>query len=152
MVLLTGCRAEETFETVSDELVLPAVAQPGRIRVELPGETALPVMENDNGRIYICNDYEIAIQTLTGGDLEKTVQELTGLPKEELTVMETFRDGIDRCEFVWASAGEGGDQIGRGAILDDGNYHYCLTVLWKADRTQKTQVNWDQVFSTFHLV
>lgn len=150
-LLLTGCGAEETFETVSDELAAPVVAQPGKITVELPGETALPAMENDNGRIYICNDYEIVIQTLAGGDLEETVQTISGHEKTDMTVMETFRDGVDRYEFVWASAGEGGEQLGRGAILDDGNYHYCLSVLRNAETAAKSQINWDQVFSTFRL-
>lgn len=150
-LLLTGCGAEETFETVSDDLAAPAIAQPGKISVALPGETALPAMENDNGRIYICNDYEIVIQTLAGGDLEETVQTLSGHKKADMTVMETFRDGVDRYEFVWASAGEGGEQLGRGAILDDGNYHYCLSVLRSAETIDKSQINWDQVFSSFGL-
>lgn len=148
---LAGCKAEETMETISDELAVPVIAQPGRISVELPGETALPAMENDNGRIYICNDYTITIQTLEGGDLEKTLQTMTGHKKEDMTVMETFHGGVDRYEFVWASAGEGGDLIGRGVILDDGNYHYSMAVLLEAEGTEKTQVNWDQVFSGFHL-
>lgn len=151
-LLLTGCGAEATFETVSDELTAPVIAQPGQISVELPGETALPAMENDNGRIYICNDYTITIQTLEGGDLERTLQTMTGHKKEDMTVMETFQDDVERYEFVWASAGEGGDMVGRGVLLDDGNYHYSMTIQWKAEATEKTQVNWDQVFSSFHVV
>lgn len=150
-LLLAGCKAEETMETISDELVQPVMTQPARICVALPGETSLPAMENDNGRIYICNDYEIVLQTLPGGDLEKTMQSVSGHEQEDMTVMETFCDGNDRYEFIWVSAGEGGEQIGRGAILDDGNYHYCLSVLWDAEAAKKTQVNWDQVFSSFQL-
>ena len=45
-LLLTGCGAEDTFETVADELVLPVMAMPGRITVDLPGDTAMPVIEN----------------------------------------------------------------------------------------------------------
>lgn len=150
-LLLAGCGAEETFETIADELVQPVMARPGHISVQLPGETALPVIENDSGRIYVCNDYEIVVQTLDGGDLDKTMQTVSGMEKENLTVMETFSDGVSRYEFVWASAGETGDQTGRGAILDDGNYHYCLSVLCNAENGEKTQINWDQVFSSFCL-
>ena len=149
--LLSGCGAEETFETVADELVLPVMAQPRFICVDLPGETALPVIENRNGRVYVCNDYEIVIQTLESGDLEETMQIMTGLAKEDLTVMETQADGISRYDFVWAAAGETGDQSGRGAILDDGNYHYCLSVLCGADSAEKSQVSWEDVFSSFSL-
>ena len=151
ILLLTGCRAEDTFETITDEYILPVMAQPGAIHVELPGETALPVIEKDNDRIYVCNDYEIMLQTLNGGDLEATLQAVSGRKREELTVMETFADGISRYEFVWAAAGETGDVLGRGVILDDGNYHYCLSVLRDAESEEKTQVNWNQVFSSFSV-
>lgn len=150
-LLLTGCGAEETVETVSDEWIIPVMAQPGHISVQLPGETALPVFENDQGRIYVCNDYEIVIQTLAAGDLEETFQTICGLPKENLTVVETKSDGMNRYEFVWAAAGESGDQTGRGVVLDDGNYHYCMSVLRNVPANEKSHINWDQVFSTFCL-
>lgn len=149
MLLLAGCGAEETFETVYDELVQPVMAQPKHICVQLPGETALPVIENDSGRIYICNDYEIVLQTIPSGDLTETMQLLSGHRPEDLTVMETFSDTVSRYEFVWAAAGEQGDHTGRGVILDDGDYHYCMSVLCKADPEEKLQVNWNQVFSSF---
>lgn len=150
-LLLTGCGAEDTFETVADELVLPVMAMPGHITVDLPGETAMPVIENDNGRIYVCNDYEIVLQTLSGGDLEQTLHTVSGLDQEDLTVMDTRENGISRHEFVWASAGETGEQLGRGVVLDDGNYHYCMSVLRNADSGEKSQINWDQVFASFSL-
>ena len=150
MILLTGCGAEETFETIADELVLPVMAQPRFVCVDLPGETALPVIENDHGRIYICNDYEIILQTVESGDLESTIQMVSGLSEENITMVETGSEDIRRYEFVWAAAGEGGDQTGRAVILDDGNYHYCLSAL-RCTGNEKTQINWDQVFSSFQL-
>ena len=150
-VLLAGCAAEDTFETVADEMMLPAMAQPRFICVDLPGETALPVVENQNGRVYVCNDYEIVLQTLERGDLERTVQVMSGLTPENLTVMETYADGISRYDFVWAAAGETGDQTGRGAILDDGSYHYCLSVLSNAEGNEKSHINWEAVFTSFCL-
>ena len=39
-LLLSGCGAEETFETVADDLVMPAMAPAKTIVVQLPGETA----------------------------------------------------------------------------------------------------------------
>ena len=151
VLLLTGCGAEDTFETISDELVLPVMAQPRNISVELPGEAALPVIENSDGRIYICNDYEIILQTLDAGDLEETLKTLSGLSREDMTVVETFADGISRYEFAWASAGETGDQTGRGVVLDDGNYHYCMSVLRSAASMEQSQIDWDQVFGSFSL-
>jgi len=152
VLLLCGCTAQETMETISDEILLPVMAQPRDISVQLPGETALPVVENDAGRIYLCNEYEIVLQTLDAGDLQSTMQILSGMDREQLTVMETFSEDVTRYEFVWTSAGEQGEQLGRAVILDDGTYHYCLSVLRSAEKADKSQINWNQVFGSFRLV
>ena len=147
-LLLTGCSAEETVETISDEILQPVMAQPGQILVDLPGETAMPVMENDSERMYLASDYEIYLQTMEAGDLNETIRTVSGYEKDALTVMHTQWEGIDRYDFVWSSAGENGDRIGRAAILDDGDYHYVLTVLRDAENTQ---IVWNDVFSSFTL-
>ena len=150
-LVLSGCGGEETLETVSDELVLPAMAQPGEILVELPGEAAMPAMESDAGRMYLAGDYEIYIQTMEAGDLEKTIRALSGYEKEDLTVMATGSDGVSRYEFVWTCMGENGERLGRAVVLDDGNYHYTMTVLRDADTTESSQIVWNDVFSSFVL-
>lgn len=151
-LLLTGCAAEETFETISDDIVQPVMAQPREVSVSLPGETSMPTMESDSGRMYLVSSYEIYIQTLDGGDLNETVRTVSGYEMDALTVMQTNLDGVDRYEFVWSSAGENGDRIGRGVILDDGDYHYVMTVLRDADTTENTQIVWNDVFNSFSLV
>lgn len=151
LIFLSGCAAQETAETVSDEILTPVMAVPGQIRVELPGESALPVVENDNGRIYLTEDYEIMLQTVNAGDVDGTLRSLCGRSREDLTVMETDLDGVSRYEFVWAAAGEQGDRLGRGVILDDGNYHYCMSAMWDAESARTAQFSWDQVFSSFSL-
>lgn len=150
-LLLCGCAAEETLETVADDLVQPVMAQPREIYAELPGEAAMPAIEGDSGRMYLCDDYEIYIQTMASGDLNATVKSVSGYDREELTVMETEMDGTKRYEFVWASAGEKGERLGRGVILDDGNYHYVMTVLRDAQNTETSQVVWSDVFRSFTL-
>lgn len=151
ILLLTGCGESETFETIADEQLLPAMAQPQEILVSLPGETAMPVVESDNGRFYLAGDYEIHIQTLEAGDLSRTVKTLSGFERDALTVMETEQDGMRRYEFVWSCAGENGDRLGRAVILDDGSYHYTMTVLRDADTTENTQIVWHDVFASFSL-
>ena len=148
VLTLLGCAAEETFETIADEQVLSVMAQPREISVQLPEEAAVPVLENEEQQVYLCEDYEIIIETLSAGDLSGTVRTLTGYEKEQLTVMETQWQDVTRYEFVWASAGEEGDRLGRGVILDDGNYHYCMTLLRDA---QEKNADWDEVFSSFTL-
>lgn len=150
-LLLSGCAAEETFETISDELVQPVMVQPEEVLVDLPGEAAMPAMESDNGRFYLASDYEIHIQTLEAGDLNRTIQTLSGYDQDALTVMETNLDGINRYEFVWTCAGENGDRLGRAVVLDDGTYHYTMTVLRDADTTETSQIVWNDVFRSFAL-
>ena len=150
-LLLCGCSAEETVETIADELIVPVMAQPKEISVSLPGEAAMPAVEGSSGRIYVCEDYEIVIQTYPSGDLNATIQEVSGYARDILTVMETNQNGADRYDFVWASAGEGGDQLGRAVIWDDGDYHYTMAVTRPADTTETSQITWNQVFSSFAL-
>lgn len=111
-----------------------------------------PVLESDSEQVYLSEDYEIIVETVSGGDLSATIQRISGYTPDNLTVMETAQDGAKRYDFVWASAGENGDQLGRAVILDDGNYHYCLSVLRDADTTEKSQIVWRDVFDSFKLV
>lgn len=152
LLLLTGCAREETLETVADEYIQPvAMAQPRRIAVELPDDVVSPVLNNTNEQMYLCSGYEIVVETREAGDLNDTIESLCGYKKDELTVMETQGDAA-RYEFVWASAGENGDRLGRAVILDDGNYHYCMSILRDADTTEGSQIVWQNVFDSFRLV
>ena len=103
------------------------------------------------GRVYMASDYEIYIQTMEGGDLSATVETMTGFSMDDLTVVSTQQGDAQRHEFVWASAGEEGDLLGRGVVLDDGDFHYTMTVLRNAEKADSSQVVWDGVFSSFRL-
>lgn len=150
-VFLTGCGVEETLETVMDVWSVPEAPPARQIRIDLPGETSVNTLQSDSGQLYICDGYEISVETMDAGDLEKTIQSLSGRKPEELTVMETERDGVRRYEFVWAAAGEQGDRLGRSVILDDGNYHYTLTILRDAGLEKNSQIIWNDVFRSFSL-
>ena len=149
-LLLAGCAEAELGETVADvwqEAV--TVAAPRETRLELPGEAVACAMESDTGRLYFGDGYEVMVQTLSSGDLDATIRALTGFDREDITVIQSQSDP-KRWEFAWASAGEGGERLGRGVVLDDGNYHYCLTVLQDAD-DDDCQIIWSQVFTSFEL-
>ncbi len=147
--LLTGCTAEETLETVNDEWVVPVMAQPREISVRLPEDTVTPVLEQDGRQLYMGQGYEIMVETLSSGDLSATIRSLCGYEKDQLTVLETQQGDADRYDFIWTMAGETGDRLGRAAILDDGNYHYCMYAI----RDQgDTNIVWRDVFSSFSLI
>lgn len=150
-LLLPGCARQETLETVADELIQPVMAEPREISVRLPEEGITPALESGEAQIYLCEDYELVLQTLSGGDLEQTLLEVTGLPEDALTVVRTDPEEGTRYDFVWVSAGETGELLGRGVILDDGQYHYCMSVLRPAEDTRKTQIVWSDVFNSFTL-
>lgn len=150
-LLLSGCAAQETMETVGDEWVEEAMAPAREILVALPEEVDAPVAENADGRIYLCSDYEIQIHTMEAGDLDATIQTISGCAREDLTVIETQPQGLRRYDLVWTTVGEGGDWIGRAVILDDGGYHYTMTVLRPSDTVETSQIVWRTVFESFTL-
>ena len=152
VLMLTGCGAEETFETISDEPVQPVSVQMREVFLSLPPEAISPVLENEERSVYICGDYDIYQQTVEAGDLGKTVQTISGFAPEDLTVMETRQGDATRYDFVWASAGESGDRLGRATVLDDGHYHYCLSVLGDAQTAEEHKLVWQAMFESFILI
>lgn len=150
-LLLLGCGAQETFETLSDQPVELVLPRPSRINVRLPDGAVAPVLDSDSQQVYTAEDYEIIVQTMPSGDLENTIRTVCGYEKENLTIVETESQNVSRYEFVWTAAGEEGDRLGQAVILDDGNYHYCLSVLRDAYTKQNTQIVWSDVFQSFEL-
>lgn len=149
--MMAGCAAEETFETVADDPVFEH-ALPRQIQVVLPEETVLPVMETEGGQLYICRDFEVAVQTLAGGDLNATVQALCGFSSGDVDILETSKDGCTQYDFVWSSAGETGDQVGRACVISDGVYHYCVTAMAPEEKAGEYQEVWNGMFETFTIL
>lgn len=147
-LFLMGCGAEETLETVADEWIVPVMAQPREIAVQLPEDALAPVLEQEGRKLYMAQECEILLETFPSGDLNATILALSGYEKDQLTVVETAQDGEKRFDFVWSTAGEQGDLLGRGAILDDGNYHYCMSLLWDPERPDRIGKN---LFASFSL-
>lgn len=152
MLFLTGCSSQETFETVSDEIVTPAAATVQQTLVELPDSAASPVMQTQSGEIYFCDGYTITRQIMESGDLEKTVKAVSGFSSDQLQIMQTQWENAKRYDFVWSAAGETGQQLCRACILDDGNYHYILTASVDAQQAGQLQETWRQMFDSFCLV
>ena len=145
-LLFTGCASQDTMETLADEAVMSA-ATVRSVRLELPEETVMPVMETDTGEIYICQDFEVSLQTLPGGDLNRTVETLTGFGVEDVTVMQAG----DSYDLVWSCAGELGAEVGRARILSDGAYHYCLTAQSSEENAEECREMLSGMFDSFGL-
>jgi len=146
VLCLTGCADKAVFETVDDAVVVSAISEPREVRLALPEETVLPAMETGNGTLYLCGDYDVMCQTLESGDLSGSIRYISGHEIDDLTVITTARDDLDCYEFVWTTASEGGEQVCRGMILDDGDYHYILTAMSDADLVHEYQEIWNGIF------
>lgn len=136
LLCFSGCVniTEPMMETVADEIIEPVAAQPKPIAVWLPDDAAAQTMaEGENGECYTWESSELRIQTLDGGDIRATLRKLTGLDPERLTVMEYERDGIQLYQTVWSMTGEDGVSLGRCMVADDGNYHYCISLVSPED-------------------
>ena len=152
MLILAGCGTQETFETVSDAYAEPAMASMQQVVLELPEEAAVTVLKNgDTGKLYLCDGYTVTVQTFEAGDLEKTFREVTGFHKENLTVIQTLVSGMECYSCAWAAAGEGEEQVARTMILNDGNYHYAVTVMTNASKAGEMAQVWQDIFDSVTL-
>lgn len=149
-LLLAGCSSRQTLETVDDEWITPVMASPATVSVDLPEDAVAPVLDMEGQQVYLCEGYEIFLENRQSGDLGATIQYLTGFDKDALTVMQTSQGSCDRYEFVWTCAGENGQRLGRGVILDDGSYHYCMCIV--RDELECVEEKWQDVFASFCLV
>lgn len=151
LTMLTGCGAQPMWETVCDPAAV-AAAPCRELSVKLPADAAAPVLQSpDAGQLFLCNGYALTVQTLDGGDLDKTMRQLTGFSRDRLSCMQTQIEGIKRYDCVWSSAGEGGDHVGRAVILDDGNYHYTVSVMADFASAGELSQVWQEILNSVML-
>lgn len=153
-ITLCGCSQTEHFETMLDPSVTPDPGQKMQIMLDLPDQAVLEVMESDQDHsIYICDDYTLTVSTVAGGDLQNTVLDATGFVPEQLDGIMTQEGDLKKYVCVWASVADSGQQIGRCAVIDDGNYHYVLTALADAEKAGAlAKDSWQSVFRSFRLI
>ncbi len=150
-MLLSGCSAAETVETLG-----PIQHQQTDAPVMLPVHLSLPssaAVEAFGGqeRVYDCDGYTLVLLTRAAGDFHSTVENLSGFTIDRLTIMESKVGDTKRYDWVWTAAGEEGDVLGRAAVLDDGNYHYCLYILAPAQTAAGLSEEWNNVFGSIYL-
>ena len=149
---LTGCGSKETFEVVEDIIPVEPVAAPQQLYFHLPEEAAAPTFQDDTDEIYVCNGYTVSKQIMDSGDLEKTVKTISGKSQQEVQLIKTIQPTCDRYDFVWTAAGEDGLQLGRACILDDGNYHYTVTVMAQEESAGALRETVQEMFDSCGLL
>ncbi len=152
MLLLTGCGSWQTFETLGTiPQQSPTQASKQTIAIQLPEDAAQDTWQGEGETMYICDDYTISMKTFASGDLRATIQRLSGYKPEQLTIMQSSAGKAGRYDWVWTAVGENGDLVCRGAVLDDGHYHYCLSVMAEASVSGELTKEWNELFSSFRL-
>ena len=150
-VLLCGC-AKAEYETMADEYTPLPPEQKARMVLSFAGDQEVASMEaGDQESICFCDGYTLTRQVLEAGDLDKTLRAVTGYARDQLSIMAQTQDGCKRYDFVWSCAGEGGDQVCRGSILDDGSYHYVVTAMASQEKAGELRATWNGIFSSFSL-
>ena len=151
LALCSGCMAPNAYETMNDEYLQVSLPEAGELSVLLPVEAAALTMESDSGKVYVCDGYSVALHTCVSGDLDATLRTITGYDRVSLPLMERMDEQMKRYECVWTAAGEGGDQVGRTVILDDGNYHYTMTLLADAASVGELSDVWQNILASVRV-
>ena len=150
LILLTGCARQGEFETVGD-VYAPVSLTAKEVTLALPSEAAVQTLSGEGGKLYLCDGYTVSVQTLPGGDLAKSLRQVTGYSIDRLTVLETEKDGFCVYRCVWTAAGEGGDQIAQTALWDDGNFHYAITAMADSAHSGKLSATWQEIFRSVNI-
>lgn len=150
VMFLAGCSVQ-TFEKVEDMNDVQAMATPATLLMDLPEEAAAPAMKGSSGTLYFCGDYDIMVEVMPSGNLDNTLQTLTGFGRNELELVQTIRCGADCYEGVWSAAGEAGDHVGRVLVLDDGSFHYCVSVMAMAEDISACADDWNALLTSVAL-
>lgn len=151
-LLLSGCSGGKTLETVTDVQDVSVMAQMKQVHVSLPSDASVETLENGaNEKIYLCDGYTVSVQILPGGDTERTFRELTGFSKEQLTLMQRQNGNYSRYDCVWSAAGEGEDLVARCTVLDDGSFHYAVTVCAPFSDAGDLSKTWQNILSSVTL-
>lgn len=152
LLVLSGCGTPKDYETMADQYLEPEPPAAAAVRVQLPEDASVMTISEDTaGTIYLCDCYSVTVQTLASGDLDATLRSVTGYGAGQLQLYKLEQEGLKRYECVWAAAGEGGDQVGKAVILDDGSYHYAVTVFAPAEQAGELAETWHEILGSVSL-
>ena len=152
LFLLTGCGAQETFETIGNAYQESGMSDLWQIAVDMPVEMAMPVMETEGAdKLYLGDGFTLSTHVNEGGDISRTLLEHTGLSKDKLDIISTDCGDWKRYDAAWTSAGEGGAQTGRISVLDDGKNHFVMLAMTPSENAGEVTQLWQPIFRSFRL-
>lgn len=153
-LLLCGCAPQEAAETVEDvyQPVLEQEAQ--QVLLQVPDQAGDPILTNEQGdTLYLWEDYTLTVATRKSGDVTGVIQETTGFTPDQLQVVETARMEGTQYDCIWTAAGEGGSQVGRLRMIDDGHHLYVMTIMApEAEAAALQSDTWVEVLNSFRVI
>ncbi len=147
---LWGCSAQE-YETMSDSYTPLELPRQAQVVLSLSQEAVDAMYMEETLRISFCDGYWVTQQTCLSGDLDSTLRSVTGYSREKLNLITQTQAGCTRYDFVWSCAGEGGMELCRGSILDDGTYHYVVTAMAPEEKAGALSQTWNDLFGSFSI-
>ena len=128
--VLSGCSAQPAYETIGNAWAVsePAAVQ-GTMNFALPDGAQMQTMGDDTGAASYCvGQWEIWTQCYPGGDIRFTLEQVSGMSAEAMTIVSSQVHSMPCAQVAWTTNTQDGAQVVRTAVFDDGNYHYCISV------------------------
>ena len=151
-LMLAGCSARPVYETIGNACQGFADTEPMNIQMWLPQEAILEASESNGESRYICGNWEIWTVICPGGDLNQTLETMSGMDPQYMTVMSRKMGEYTCHETVWSTTGESGTMICHGAVLEDGNHHYCIGLVSSEAESAEAKAVFDQILESVSLI
>lgn len=154
-LLLSGCAGdtEPVYETIGNvwENEEP-VSAPASIEFAVPDGAEMEAVSTDSEvKIYRIGDWELWTQALDGGDLRATFEQLTGMDWDALTVVNHPVGEKNVYETAWTAMDEEDTYIIRAAVIEEGDYHYCLSLMALEDNSRTVGQFFTEILENVNL-
>lgn len=150
LMTLCACSAED-FEPMLDVYGPSDHAQPAKIQIDLPEDAVLSVMAGDTGTLYYGENYEVCVETYPSGNISDTLKKITGRQLSDLTVLEVPVEEGKSYRCGWSVTDGEGERIGQCVVIDDGRFHYCLSVLADAESAGQLRPVIESVLNSYRF-
>lgn len=153
-LLLTGCAAEPVYETIGNVWDNPEpVASAASMEFSLPDGAEMEVLSEESGsKSYRVGNWELWTEVYPGGDVSATLEQVTGMDADALTVIQRQVGNMDCHETTWTTTDEEGVNVARAAVIDDGNYHYCISLMVPEEDAQEVGNFFEEILYSVNLV
>lgn len=154
LLLLCGCSTPvwETVDDLQPETAVSRQVQLFELQLQLPEQVQL-LAADDAGSLWATADSELEIEqrVFLTTDPDSAIRAISGFTKEQLTVLQTTRQGLPEYQFAWVSQTDRGARLYRADLILDGFTCYAVVCSSLEDSGEQYAFQARQVFSSLHL-